>query len=174
MLLAAVAGVWFNRTPGLERWQRDALAFIPQLGSGAARFDMENKDAIVLQRWLQAQDAPAPAAFPDALRTLPALGCKTIHSGDRAISIICFEMETGKSIHLVVTEGESPSSAPSAAPRFVEQDGWRTASWGASGHAYMLATKASERELRAIVSGLRTAARVRIAKPLVALGAIWR
>lgn len=167
VLLAAVAGVWFNRTPGLERWQRDALAFIPQLGSGAARFDMENKDAVVLQRWLEAQNAPA--ALPETLRTLSSLGCKTISSAGRSVSIICFKMETGELLHLAVTEQGSSSSALATSPRFVEEDGWRTASWNASGHAYMLATKASAPELRAVVSGLKIAAHVRSSAPVFAI-----
>jgi anti-sigma factor RsiW len=161
VLLAALAGIWFNRSAGLDRWQRDALAIIPMFGTGAEHFDLENKDPSVLQQWLQTQNAPAPDAMPVALQTLPALGCKTIRSGGHAVSIICFQMRTGEFIHLVVTEQGTLSRPPPSAPRFVQEDGWRTASWSAHGRAYMLATKASERELREVMAITAQASRVK-------------
>lgn len=175
VLLAALAGVWFQqRAPQLALWQRDALAFIEVLGRDEASFDMQNKDVAVLQDWLQAQHAPAPASLPAALRNMPSLGCKTIDSAGRAVTIICFKMETGEVIHLAVTNPESSARTQATAPRFVEEDGWRTASWTESDHAYMLATKASEDALRAVVSNWKTTARVRVVTPLVALSAIRR
>lgn len=151
ILLATLAGVWFNRAPGLDRWQRDALAIIPKFGTGAEHFDLENKNAAMLQEWLRKQNAPTPAALPVALQTLPALGCKTISSSGHAVSIICFKMRAGGYIHLVVTEQGTLSRPPPAAPRFVQEDGWMTASWSASGQACMLATKGSEAELREVL-----------------------
>ncbi len=158
VLLAALAGIWLQRAPGLERWQQDALAAIPRLGSETLPFDLENKDAAVLQRWLQAQNAPVPVALPQPLRPLPALGCKMIDFDGRPVSIICFKMESGKLVHLVTTEPGSSGRGLTAAPRFVDEGGWRTASWRAEGRDQMLATKASEAELRATLAGVKATA----------------
>ena len=152
VLLAAVAGIWMHGQSRLERWQQDALAVVPTIITGETRFDFQSKNAAVLQRWLQTQNAPAPAAIPAALKTLPALGCKIINSGGRPVSIICFRLHSNELIHLVLTEQGNPSLPPQVRPRFVEENGWKTASWSANGRAYMLATKASETELHAFLA----------------------
>lgn len=152
VLLAALAGVWMRGQSQLDQWQRDALAVVPTMLTGETRFDFENKDVAVLQQWLQAQNAPAPSALPVALQALPTLGCKTINSHGHAVSIICFKMRTGELIHLAVTDQAKVARPLAAQPSFAEEDGWRTASWSASGRAYMLATKAPEAELHAILA----------------------
>lgn len=157
VLLAAAAGLWFNRVPGLDRWQRDALTLISKLGSGSTRFDLVNQDAAVLQEWLRERNAPAPEALPAALRSLPALGCKTIDSEGHAVSIICFKMGANESIHLVVTDENTLSRPPPSEPRFVRENGWATASWSAHGQACMLATKGTETELREVVRSVTLA-----------------
>ncbi len=151
VLLAAFAAIWLGRAQHLDGWQRDALATIPKFSTGAESFDLVNKDPAVLQRFLQTQNAPAPEALPVALRSLPSLGCKTINSSGRAVSIICFKMHTGEFIHLVVTEQNSLSRPPPAQPNFVAESGWSTASWSANGRACMLATKGSEKDLREVL-----------------------
>lgn len=152
VFLAALTGVWLKRASSLDNWQRDALAIIPMFGSGVEHFDLENNDPVVLQRWLQKQNAPAPAVMPVALQSLSSLGCKTIDSHGHAVSIICFRMRNGGFIHLVVTERRTLSRPPPAEPRFVREDGWMTASWSANGQACMLATKGSESELRDVLA----------------------
>ncbi|MEO5720301.1 MAG: hypothetical protein ABIR71_02380 [Chthoniobacterales bacterium] len=149
LLLAALAGVWWPRAPQLDFWQRDALALVPKLGTKAMRFDLENEDGAVLRNWLEQREAPAPGVIPVALQKMPALGCKTIRTQGQEVSILCFQLSSGKLIHLVVTEQGTLRHPPTNKPRFVDAEGWKTASWSAHGRAYMLATKASESELRA-------------------------
>lgn len=148
VLLAAVAGVWTSRESRLEAWQKDALAVVPAIVEGQSNFDHESNDGRVLQEWLQAQQAPAPEALPIALQALPALGCKTILSGGKPVSIICFKLHSGELVHLVVTDGSQEIDAPREQPLFVRQDGWNTALWSENGRACMLATKAPQREIR--------------------------
>ncbi len=152
VLLATLAGVWMRGQSQLDQWQRDALAVVPTMLTGETRFDFESKDAAVLQQWLQAQNAPAPTAMPVALQALPTLGCKTINSHGHAVSIICFKMQTGELIHLAVTDQGKVSLPSAAQARFVQENGWKTASWSANGRAYMLATKAPEAELHAVLA----------------------
>lgn len=158
VLLAALASIWLGRAQGLDRWQRDALAIISKFSSGAESFDLVNKDPAALQQFLQTRNAPAPEALPVALQSLPSLGCKTITSGGRAVSIMCFKMHNGESIHLVVTEENALSRPPPTTPRFVAEDGWITASWSANGRACMLATKGSEKDLREVLTTAALAA----------------
>jgi len=151
VLLAVLAGFWTHQS-GLERWQKDALAFVPTLAAGQAQFDHVATDGRTLRQWLQARNAPTPEAMPVGLEALPALGCKTISSGGKPVSIICFRMGGNELVHLVVTDASDLSHAPPNEPRFAREDGWTTASWTQNGQVCMLATKASEQELRQLLA----------------------
>ena len=153
LLLAALSGVWWQRTARLDGWQRDSLAVISQLGSAAVHFDLENKDASVLRAYLQEREAPAPI-LPVALQSLPALGCKTFQTQGWMVSIICFQTAAGDVVHLAVKKEERARTRTESGPRFVEEGGWKTASWNAHGLTYMLATKASEEALRAALPAI--------------------
>jgi hypothetical protein len=150
-LLACVAGFWMHQS-ALDPWQKDALAFIPNFANGQSHFDHEAIDGLALQQWLQAQHAPAADVVPAALEALPALGCKTISSNGKLVSITCFRMPGGELVHLIATDASGLKHPLPQQPRFVRQNGWITASWTQNGHALMLATKASDRELRDLLT----------------------
>lgn len=152
VLLAGLAGVWLNRQPRLDRWQQDALAMIPTIVSGKVPFDFKATDVAAVQQWLDAQHAPAPPAVPASLQSVPTLGCKTISSGGKPVTIICFRLPTNELIHLVVTDQSNTTHPPPGRPQFAQRDGWKTASWTANGRACMLATNAPERELRELLA----------------------
>jgi hypothetical protein len=162
VVAAMIAGVWMNRASGLDTWQRDALAVIPAMLTGEAKFDYESNDGRALQQWLQAQHAPAPAALPAMLQALPALGCKRISSAGRPVSIICFQLHTGELVHLIVTDGSDPAHGPPQQPRFRKYEDWITATWSENGRAGMLATKASKRELRELLETTAQTAKARL------------
>jgi len=151
MLLAGVAGFWMHQS-ALDSWQKDALAFLPNLGNGQSHFDHEAIDSRALQQWLQEQHAPAADVMPAALEALPALGCKTISSNGKPVSITCFRMPGGELVHLIVTDASGLKRPLPQQPRFVRQNEWMTASWTQNGQALMLATKASSRELRDLLT----------------------
>ncbi|MFN2477421.1 MAG: hypothetical protein ABR526_13905 [Chthoniobacterales bacterium] len=151
VLLAAVAGMWMNRGSQIESWQKQTLAVVETIAAGGSQFDHESSDGRVLQQWLQARHAPAPAALPAGLQALPALGCKTVSFEGRSVSIICFRLHSGELIHLVVTNASARTHAPPQQPRVVQHGSWITATWTENGQACMLATKASERELRQVL-----------------------
>ena len=151
LLLAVLAGFWTHRSR-LEGWQRDALAFVPTLAAGQSQFDHVANDGRALQQWLQAQNAPAADGMPAALETLPALGCKTISSGGKPVSITCFRMHGDELVHLIVTDASDVTHAPPSQPHFAKENDWTTASWSQNGRLCMLATKAPEQELRQLLA----------------------
>ena len=146
MLLATVTAVW-TRQSRLASWQQDALASIRTLEAGQSKFDHEASDGRALQEWLVAQHSPSVGAMPAALEALPALGCKTISADGMPISITCFRLRGGATVHLVVRDA-LVSNAPSTQPRFTKANGWMIATWSDRGRACMLATKATEQELQ--------------------------
>ena len=162
MLLATVTGVW-TRQSRLETWQKDALAFIPTLEAGQSKFDHEANDGRALQEWLVAQHSPSVDAMPGALQALPALGCKTISSDGRPVSITCFRLRGGAVVHLVVTDATDLNHAPSRQPRFAKANGWMIATWSDKGRACMLATKATNQELHQLFATTTQLWNVRLA-----------
>lgn len=151
MLLAGIASFW-TRQPHLDRWQSDALAILSSFGPGQPPFDHHGEDSRDLLRWLEAHNAPVPTNIPVALQSLPALGCKTIASGNKMVSIMCFRMQDGELIHLVVSDTSHLNHVPPPQPKFLRQNEWITASWTENGRVCMLATKGSEQEFRAFLA----------------------
>jgi hypothetical protein len=150
MLLAGIASFW-TRQPHLDRWQSDALAVLSSFSSGQPTFDHEGTDSRDLQRWLEAHNAPGAETIPVALQTLPTLGCKTISSGGKTVSIMCFRMQDGQLVHLVVSDMSHLSRPPPPQPKFLRQNEWITASWTENGRVRMLALRGSERTLRELL-----------------------
>ena len=156
-LLAVIDAVW-TRPPRLDQWQNDALGVVSTFVPGHEPFDHEAPDSRELQQWLLAQNAPAPEAIPAALQAVPTLGCKTISSSGRPVSIMCFKMQDGNIVHLIVTDASGLSHLPSPQPKFVRKANWATASWTQNGRACMLAIKGPDQALRNL---LPTAAQAR-------------
>jgi len=51
-------------------------------------------------------------------------------------------------VHLVTYDTPTPSMTK---PRFMEHNGWHTATWTADGKTYMLATKAEQQKLEQLL-----------------------
>jgi hypothetical protein len=147
MLLAVIDGLW-TRPTRLDPWQNDALAVISTFVPGQEPFDHVATDSRELQQWLQAQNAPSAEVIPAALQALPTLGCKTISSSGKPVSIMCFKMQSGELVHLIVTDVSGLSHLPPSQPKYVKENDWVTASWTENGRICMLATKGSEQILR--------------------------
>jgi hypothetical protein len=161
LVLAGLAGFW-TRQSRLESWQRDALAFVPTLAAGQSQFDHMANDGRALQQWLEAQNSPTAEVMPVALETLPAVGCKTISSNGKLVSITCFRLHGDELVHLVVTNASGANHAGPREPRFAKENGWTTASWTQNGRDCMLATKAPEQELRQLLTTTAQAANHRV------------
>jgi hypothetical protein len=147
VFFAVITGVWM-RPSHLDPWQSDALAVISKFVPGQEPFDHVATDSRELQQWLQAQNAPSAEVIPAALQTLPTLGCKTISSSGKPVSIMCFKMQGGELVHLIVTDVSGLSHLPPSQPKYVRENDWVTASWTENGRICMLATKGSEQILR--------------------------
>jgi len=130
VLLAVLAGFWTHQS-GLERWQKDALAFVPTLAAGQAQFDHVATDGRTLRQWLQARKTRRHRkAMPVGLETLPRPSAvrRSRPVGSRC-RLYVFRMGGNELVHLVVTDASDLSHAPPNEPRFAREDGWTTASW---------------------------------------------
>lgn len=150
MLFSVITGIR-TRPSGLDSWQNDALAVVSKFVPGHEPFDHQAPDSRALQEWLVAQNAPAPAVIPTALQAIPTVGCKTISASGRSISIMCFKLQDGQMVHLVVTKASGLRHLPPSKPTFVKEGDWVTASWTENGRVCMLATKGSSQLLHSLL-----------------------
>ncbi len=159
ILLGAIGVVIWNRQqppqsgPALAEWQTGSLTELNQVLSGTKKLDVESASSADLRRWLEQAHAPNPAALPESLTRANSVGCKTVVFGNQKVSIICFHASPTQLAHLVTVEERTLSNPPPEhRPQFVRQGDWVTASWSDQGQSFMLAMKASEEELRRLLS----------------------
>jgi hypothetical protein len=72
-------------------------------------------------------------------------------AGGKTVSIMCFRMQDGQLVHLIVSDISHLNRLPPPQPKFVRQNEWMTASWTENGRVCMLALRGSERALRELL-----------------------
>ncbi len=160
LILAGVAALWSGKTDGLADWQRHGLAVLDSLEADRVQFDFEHRDAAALTAWLGARGVPRPAAFPAPLAGRPTYGCKTIAWDGHKMSLICFDLGGGASVHLFTTDRAGLAQVPPDGPaRFVREGAWTVALWNEGDQTLMLASDQGEEPLRRVlrVAALRGA-----------------
>ena len=154
ILVFAALGAWYSmsRSAPDDSWEGGALGALTALTSGREQFDASSADAAELQRWLKANGSPS-AALPARMQRLASLGCKRLLWKGHRVSIICFHGPGGELVHLAMVERSAlPNPPPEGHPEYETRDGWRMACWSQGNMAMMLATRASESQLRELLS----------------------
>lgn len=152
VVLASVAAWQVSKRDRLDTWQTDALAVLDKVETGALKLDAENPQPENLVDWLRQKAAPVPAIIPQALAAHPTFGCKTIDSGGRKVSLICFDLGNEDQAHLFTTARAGLKvEPPEKPPIFSKQHHWNLASWRSGEEVHMLATQVDEKRLRALL-----------------------
>lgn len=152
-LFAGLALWFYSGSQPPDQWQDQALATLSGLVSGRMTFDVQSPNVAELQQWLRANGSPVPGALPASLQRLAGLGCKMVSWRGHPISIICFHGPGSETVHLAMTP-LSTLDNPSldSHPLYASRDGWHIALWSQGDMAMMLATKAPESQLRALLA----------------------
>ncbi len=136
----------------MPAWQSESLAAVIKVEHGMARLDQRAPDLDAVRRLLAATRSPSPGRLPGMIASRPTFGCKRIQVAGRPATIICFKLDGGKEAHLVVINGASDASdVPHTPPRLETRDRWHMASWSDGRQTYLLATSASEKELKQLL-----------------------
>lgn len=149
---AAVAlgwSLWWPVASDMPAWQSESLAVVVRLQYGMAKLDdrAENFDAV--KKLLAATNSPRPHHLPGSIDARPTYGCKRIQVAGHPATIICFKLDGGGEAHLVVMDNaDLGSEPPDEAPEFIQSKNWHMARWRDGQHSYLLATTASEAELK--------------------------
>jgi hypothetical protein len=174
IVLLLGSAVFFRTTNPTEdglTWQEAAVtdvAAIEQDGS-TGPLDHVVNDLPQIRSWLAAQTCPSPATLPPQVRKLPIFGCAKRSWRGQPLSIVCFDFENGREVHLVTINRENlPDAPPAGAPVFGELRGYQTASWSEGPVAMMLIGKVQRSELEALFHST-AAAMLRSNRALIAL-----
>jgi hypothetical protein len=68
------------------------------------QFDLESPDLQETQKFIQTRQAPRATAIPDSLATMPTAGCKIFRWKGQWVSLTCFKLPSGESLHLFVID----------------------------------------------------------------------
>ena len=155
--LAAVLAVMavlaaFRPAAKPDAWQADSIAVLDRIEKGDVPLDTEHAQPAHLVEWLNAHAAPVPAAIPPALAQGPSLGCKSIDSARRKVSLLCFDLGNGEQAHLFTTPRDGLRlPPPDRHPIFSRMRNWNLASWSDGAQAHMLASEIAPERLRTLL-----------------------
>jgi len=142
--------VHLHRSKTFMPWQAQSIATINDLVENKQHFNHISPEPKELTQWLRASYAPAAPDMPPNLNQLRSLGCKVTEWSGHRISIVCFHLTPSELVHLVTCDGIVTTMPPNT-PRFMEHNGWQTATWIAGARTYMLVTKADAEKLKALL-----------------------
>lgn len=149
--------VFFFRStkPGDESmtWQQAAAAEVAAIEQNGSTDPLDHvvNDLPQIRSWLAAQTCPSPATLPPQVRKLPIFGCAKRSWRGQPLSIVCFDFNDGREVHLVTIDRKNlPDAPPEGAPTFAEMRGYQTASWSEGSVAMMLIGKVDRAELAAL------------------------
>ena len=146
--LAAVTMLWLRPA----RPATDLAAFRREMQenvSGFVRLSFTHADPVQLQQWLQEKRGLSGYAIPAGLRAQLGIGCRSWTWNGRAVGLICFKVENGKTVHLfIVQRGAVPDAPMDASPRLATNDGWSSAAWSEGETLFLLVGEGNPDELK--------------------------
>ncbi len=116
--------------------------------SSTARLDLESPDLRQTQEFIRASGAPTAPAISDSLAKVPTAGCKTFRWNGQWVSLTCFELPNGESLHLFVIDKKAFGSQ-SIPTDFREVGQWHVEFQEENGVVMMWASRASMNEIKA-------------------------
>lgn len=149
---ACIAFGWVLFWPGnaaMAAWESESLNAVAQVELGVLKLDERAETYEAVRKLLNERDCPCPSTLPQGLAGLRTYGCKRVQVDGRAATIICFELQPGREAHLVVFDNTGLRDCPTQdTPCFKSARNWHYASWSQGSQSFMLATTASEEDLK--------------------------
>ncbi len=149
--LAAMFSSWqgpFSPAVSLAEYRDEMVSFI-ELDPTLA---VESAEMPRIKEFLAQQNAPSDWQVPASLQSAEALGCRVLRFRGYDVSLICFEAEGKRLLHLfVVNSAALPRSGTSAQPEFTAEGHWMTATWRDEKHVYILTTEGDRAALEKFI-----------------------
>ncbi len=135
ILMAALAGLWFNhRPPGFAEFRREIA---DSSWGPSPHVEMPAASLGEVKRLLAAQQVSTNFNIPPALAASEIGGCSVLRWRGHEVPVICFHSDK-LHLHLVVVDRKLFPDAPAVMPQTDHWASWRTASWTQDEHAYVL------------------------------------
>ena len=147
IVLAVLAG-YLLRQPNTQTFQvyRKNMA---KLVSGKYQMMLETNDLNVIRQFLDKNHGAANYILTKEMEKLPAEGCALIKWHGWWVSLVCLDRGHDDDLFLfIVDRAVLPDPPPSQSAQFARVNNMTTASWTVGDKTYVLASKASEEDLR--------------------------
>src|SRR5262249_30406079 len=114
--------------------------------------EMQSSQLADLTTWLETSHSMSGIVIPEKVKTMEPVGCRMLRFRRHDVGLICFRRTNGKLLHLFVTDRAAfPHLQGSEHPEMSSQDGWMTAAWSDSGHAYLMAAQGDQATLENLI-----------------------
>lgn len=114
--------------------------FVRTYVSPAFEFEEKNENALALMDHVRSKKLPCPGKLPPGLRDKKGLGCRELEVDGKKGSLICFQVEETKVVHVLVFRREDVSGDFPAKdhPEFARRGNWATARWEDGGKVFLM------------------------------------
>ena len=153
LILLSIAGAWMVR-----EHEKSAAGFANYRNEMVGRLDerlhlsFTSERPVELQQWLETNRGITNTVIPAGLQSIPGIGCRTWTWNGRPAGLICFLLENGQAVHLIVVSDTAVSRTPQGdAPEWKQIGGWQTASWSRDGNTYVLAGRLNRESLEKLL-----------------------
>ena len=148
IVLLSIAGAWFVRAQSAVSFSNYRSEMVGRLDEGRLQLSFTSERPGELQQWLETRRGVGGAVIPAGLQSLPGIGCRTWTWNGRPAGLICFLVEGGQAVHLIVVSGDAVPLAPQGGgPEWKQIGDWQTASWRRGGNVYLLAGRLNRESL---------------------------
>ncbi len=110
---------------------------------------LETNDLNAIRQFLDKNHGATGYVLTKELEKLPAEGCALINWHGQRVSLVCLDRGKEDDLFLFIADRSLVPDPPSSpTPQFARVNNMTTASWTLGDKAYVLASKASEEDLR--------------------------
>ncbi|MES2996272.1 MAG: hypothetical protein V4733_05615 [Verrucomicrobiota bacterium] len=116
------------------------------------QLDSQQSDGMTLIADLKARGLPCPCCLPKGLADAKALGSREMVIDGKHGSLICFQLQDGGIVHLLVFKREDISCRiPShARPKIIQNGTWATAKWATDERVFVLMSETGIGQIEAL------------------------
>lgn len=119
------------------------------LGSKEFRLDHTTPSAAEARQWLA--ERSVDFELPSGLENKRTLGCRVLDWQGHQVSLVCFKLDGGETVHLFTIDRAALRDAPPGQPQFAETGRYAVAGWSGGGKVYLLACSNGEEILKKVL-----------------------
>jgi len=106
-------------------------------------------DPEATHRWLKEHGGPAEFAVPAGLARQTSLGCQVLEIKGNMVSLVCYEIGSGKVVHLLVLDRRRLTDPPAVGkPMFLQAGELAFATWSEGNRTYVIVGQGPAESLR--------------------------